>query len=138
MKKQIVILAISLLLLGAVSTFAEEEKSNGVSYLTEEEIDNYVTGIHSNNLGLRVSCAYFLGEYKVSEAIIPLMKMLNSEKSEEGRIIAALSLIKIGTGKAVYAVKQAANLDRSERVRNLCEKFYNSFAYAENEQKESF
>jgi HEAT repeat protein len=77
-----------------------------------------------------------LGEYKTSEAIIPLMKMLNSEKSEGARIMAALSLVKIGTDKAVYAVKQAANFDKSERVRNMCEKFYNNFTYAENGQKD--
>lgn len=138
MKKHIVILAISLLLLGAVSTFAKEAKSNISTQLTKEAVDNYLAGINSNNLGLRVSCAYYLGEYKTPEAIIPLMKMLNSEKSEEARIVAALSLIKIGTDKAVYAVKQAANLDKSERVRNLCEKFYNSFTYAEKEQIDTF
>jgi len=136
MKKHVVILAISLLLLGAVSIFAEEIKSNVSTHLTEEAVNNYLEGINSNNLGLRVSCAYYLGEYKVSEAILPLMKMLNRDKSEEARIVAALSLIKIGSDKAVFAVKQAANFDKSERVRNLCEKFYNSFTYAENGPKD--
>ncbi len=137
MKKQIVILAVSLLLLGSVSIFAQEVKSNGNIQLTENSIDNYLVGLNSNNLGLRISSAYFLGEYKISEAIIPLMKMLNNEKSEEARIIAALSLVKIGTGKAVYAVKQASDFDKSERVRNLCAKFYSSFTYAENEKEKT-
>ncbi len=129
MKKQVVILAVSLLLLSIVSAFAQEDRIIGATPLTKESTDNYLTDLKSDNLGVRVSAAYFVGEYKIESAIIPLMKMLNSEKTEEARIIAALSLIKIGTGKAVYAVKQAATMDNSERVRNLCIKFYNSYAF---------
>lgn len=129
MKKQVIVLAVSLLLLSVVSVFAQEEKVTGATSLTKESVVNYLADLKSDNLGVRVSAAYFAGEYKVESAIIPLMKMLNSEQAEEARIIAALSLIKIGTGKSVYAVKQAAKMDDSERVRNLCTKFYNSYAF---------
>ena len=131
MKKRVVVLAVSLLLLGAVTTFAQDVKSNGAAPLTKESVNNYLADMKSDNPGVRVSAAFFAGEYKIEEAVIPLMKMLNSEKSEEARIIAALSLVKIGTGKAVYAVKQSATLDNSERVRTLCARFYNSIALSE-------
>ena len=111
MKKQVMVLAVSLLLLSVVSVFAQEEKVTGATSLTKESVVNYLADLKSDNLGVRVSAAYFAGEYKVESAIIPLMKMLNSEQAEEARIIAALSLIKIGTGKSVYAVKQAAKMD---------------------------
>ena len=127
MKKQVVILAVSLLL-SAATVFGQTLKPNDGGILTKEAIDNYMAGINSGNDGVRISSAYFLGEYKVEEAIIPLMKMLSNEKTDEGRIIAALSLTKIGTGKAVYAVKQAAKFDDSQRVRDLCARFYNSYA----------
>jgi HEAT repeat protein len=127
MKTQIVILA-AVLLLGISSVNIRAEKRADENILTKDAVSNYLVGIKSDNEGLRISCAYFMGEYKVEDAIIPLMKMLNSEKSEEARIIAALSLAKIGTGKAVYAVKQASVLDSSERVRNLCARFYSSLA----------
>jgi HEAT repeat protein len=138
MKKHVVILAVSLLLLGTISIFAQETNSNGNLPLSQEAIDNYLVGMQSDNLGLRVSCAYFLGEYKASEAIIPLMKMLHSDKSDAARIVAALSLTKIGSDKSVFAVKQAARFDESERVRNLCAKFYNSYTYLEKNQSEQF
>ncbi len=130
MKKQVVILAVSLLL-SAATVIGQTLKPNDGNILTKEAVDNYMVGVNSSNDGLRISSAYFLGEYRVEEAIIPLMKMLHNEKTEEGRIIAALSLTKIGTGKAVYAVKQAAVFDDSQRVRDLCAKFYNSYAAAE-------
>ena len=130
MKKQAVILAVTLLL-SAGAIFAQTAKP-AEGNLTEEAIQNYLVGVNSNNEGLRMSCAYFLGEYKADEAVIPLMRMLHNEKADEGRIMAALSLVKIGTGKAVYAVKQAAVFDDSERVRNLCAKFYNDYAVNKN------
>jgi len=63
------------------------------------------------------------------------MKMLHDEKTEEGRIIAALSLVKIGNAMGIYAVKEAAEKDNSQRVRNLCARFYNTYAANETDQE---
>jgi len=135
MKTKIVVLAAFLLLgVSSVKILAEERADENI--LTKEAVSNYLVGINSDNEGLRISCAYYLGEYKVEEAIIPLMKMLNSEKNEDARIIAALSLAKIGTGKAIYAVKQASVLDSSERVRTLCARFYSSLAMEKQKQSD--
>jgi HEAT repeat protein len=94
---------------------------------TEFIEDNLLEGLSSDNMGLRISTAYYLGEYKTQKAVIPLIKMLHSEKEEVARIQAALSLIKIGDSKGVFMVKQAAKFDESRRVRNLCGKFYNAY-----------
>jgi len=88
--------------------------------------NNLMSGLTSDNFGLRMSSAYYLGEYKTEKAVIPLIKMLHSEKEESARIQAALSLIKIGNAKGIFMVKQAAKFDESQRVRNLCNKFYNA------------
>lgn len=89
---------------------------------------NLLNGINSDNFGLKTSSAYFLGENKSSKAVIPLLNMLHNEESDEARILAALSLIKIGNPIGVYAVKMAAKFDGSEKVRKLCTKFYNDFS----------
>ncbi len=88
--------------------------------------NNLMNGLKSDNFGLRMSSAYYLGEYKTEKAVLPLIKMLHSEKEESARIQAALSLIKIGNAKGIFMVKQAAKFDESQRVRNLCNKFYNA------------
>jgi len=93
--------------------------------------ENLLNGLASENYGLRTSTAYFLGEYKTAKSVIPLMKMLHSEKDESGRILAALALIKIGDSRGVYAVKQAAKFDDSKRVQRLCRIFYNAYLYGE-------
>jgi hypothetical protein len=73
-------------------------------------ITNLMNGINSGNQGLRMSSAYLLGEFKSDEAIIPLMKILKSDENEESRIMSALSLLKIGDSRGLFAIKQAYNL----------------------------
>jgi|WetSurMetagenome_2_1015567.scaffolds.fasta_scaffold29517_3 HEAT repeat protein len=102
----------------------ESSKSgNKIEYIE----DNLLEGLSSDNLGLRISTAYYLGEYKSERALVPLIKMLHNEKEESARIQAALSLIKIGDPKGAFMVKQAARFDESTKVRNFCTKFYNAF-----------
>lgn len=114
------------LLIGTSSFAGTPENTSLKTNVTLIE-ENLLQGINSENLGLKVSAAYYLGEYKTEKAVLPLMKMLHSEKNESCRIQAALSLIKIGNPKGVFMVKQAAKFDQSERVRNMCSKFYNAY-----------
>ena len=124
MKKQIVILAAALLLMGLTFTFGQSINSNTGTSITKEATANYINGLNNGNQGIKLSCAYFIGEYKISEGMIPLMRMLHNDTSEAGRIMAALALTKLGSGQSIYAVKQAAKFDKSQRVRDLCLKFY--------------
>jgi RNase P/RNase MRP subunit POP5 len=98
--------------------------------LTFEIIEaNYLEGLKSDNSGLRASCAYFLGEMKSEKAVLPLMKMLRSEKDGCNRQMAALSLIKIGDPRGVFLVKRTAIYDDCPKVRAMCERFYNAFLF---------
>lgn len=90
-------------------------------------ITNLLNGINSGNQGLRMSSAYFLGEFKSDEAVIPLMKILKSDDNEESRIMSALSLLKIGDSRGIFAIKQAIQFDESERVRKMCSIFYQDY-----------
>jgi HEAT repeat protein len=95
--------------------------------------DNLLVGINTENRGLQISCAYFLGEMQSERAIIPLLKMLKSGETEEERIIAALSLAKIKSERGLFAIKQRIKFDDSERVQRLCEIFYTNHVVNELE-----
>ena len=125
----VICLAVFAILLIANSYASSPDKSKTDNKIENIE-DNLLEGLTSENLGLRISTAYYLGEYKSERALIPLIKMLHNEKEDGARIQAALSLIKIGDPKGAFMVKQAAKFDESARVRNFCNKFYN--AYQEN------
>lgn len=85
---------------------------------------NLMVGVKSDNYGLRTSSAMMLGELKADESVIVLLSMLHKEESDEARIAAALSLLKINDSRGIYAIKQAIRFDKSERVKRMCEKFY--------------
>ena len=62
---------------------------------TYEAIEaNRLIGLASDNRGLRLSCAYYLGEMQSYNAVIPLMKILREGQTSEERVVAALSLVK--------------------------------------------
>ncbi len=88
---------------------------------------NLMNGLASNNKGVRENAAFVLGEEKITRAIVPLMKMLRDSEEESSRIVAALSLCRMGEPRGVYAVRMAAKFDNSERVRTLCAWFYNQY-----------
>jgi hypothetical protein len=114
-----------LLLVLSSTTFAGEGKSE--ADVKESTIASLMEGLTSDNLGLKASCAYMLGELKVTDAIIPLMRILHNDVNEELRISAALALYKIGTPISIYAVKQAGRFDESERVNKLAQNFYTEY-----------
>jgi len=93
----------------------------------DQIFENLLAGAKSCNKGLCSSCAYLMGEFCCKKAVIPLMKLLHDAECEEVRILAALSLCKIGDARGVYAVKRSAVFDESQRVKRLCTIFYNAY-----------
>ena len=106
---------------------------------SENTVSSLLMGLKSDNIGLKSSSAYMLGELRVTSAVIPLMRLLHNDENEEIRISAALALYKIKTPMAIQAVKQAIKFDDSERVSNLAHKFYSDYVRGEfkknNKQK---
>jgi hypothetical protein len=92
-------------------------------------VENLLIGLASDNLGLRESAAFMLGELKADAAVIPLMQMLRSDDHESSRIVAALALCRIGEGRGVYAVKRAASFDESDAVAQRCAWFYDQYVH---------
>lgn len=92
-------------------------------------VENLMIGLASDNLGLRESAAFMLGELKADAAVIPLMEMLRSDDHESSRVVAALALCRIGEGRGVYAVKRAASFDESETVARRCAWFYDQYVH---------
>lgn len=107
----------------SVAIFAQTEDQN--SDKKDQIKKNYIKGVQSDNAGLKVSSAYQLGELKAEEAVIPLMKVLKDDKDPSTRIMAAISLYKIGTPKAFYAIEQAIKFDDNTSVQNMCRHLIN-------------
>lgn len=118
---KLIISVLTVLILAVNTSNANGEK------IKDSSIESLIMGINSENLGLKTSSAYMLGELKCSKAVIPLLKMLKDEERDDARIVAALALQKIGDARGIFAIKQAIRFDSSERVRRLCTNFYHSY-----------
>ena len=129
--KLFVVLFISMLLLVFMkpALFAQSGASPNKESVEVEQgtVESLIKGLSSDNAGLKSSCAYLLGDLKITQAIIPLMRVLRNDESEEVRISAALALYKIGTPMSINAVKQAIRFDESERVSKLASNFYSVY-----------
>lgn len=113
-----------------------QDSTKVVSRITEENIEiNYLTGTESNNLGLKISAVYHLGEQKSQKAVIPLMDVLRTDSAAEARIMAALSLYKIGDQRGIFAIKKAIEFDKNEQVRKMCSIFYQMYVAEHGEAK---
>jgi hypothetical protein len=124
MKTTITTIILSLLLIASSNALTNPKATTEIS---DNTVESLIIGINSENLGLRSSSVYMVGELQLSEAVIPLLRILHNEENEELRIAAALALYKIGSPVAINAVKQAIRFDDSERVSKLCANFYNEY-----------
>jgi len=121
MKKALILLVACLL----ASTAVAGERTEGAALSAQAE-QNLLIGLASDNLGLQESAAYMLGEMSSDRAVIPLMRMLRSERAS-ARIVAALALCRIGDARGVYAVKRASSFDDDAQVRQRCAWFYEQY-----------
>lgn len=127
MKPMLGVLAAVLLLFLASPSFAGEKADLGSPEKYDRAEESLLIGLQSDNLGLRESSAFMLGELRSGKAVIPLMKMLRDDEHETSRIVAALALCRIGDAKGVYAVKRATRFDDSNTVQARCAWFYNQY-----------
>ena len=86
-------------------------KVNKNSAVYHQIESNYLKGLNSDNMQLKVSCAYFLGEMKSEKALIPLMALFRNAENEGSKLVAAWSLLKIGDSRGVYLVKRTIDLN---------------------------
>ena len=126
MKRSATLFAVSLFLLLSQLLFPQEI-ANLNYHVKEACIKTLFEGINSENEGLQAGCAYMFGELCCNKAVISLLEILHNNPKEEMRILAALSLYKIGDLRGIFAIKQAIKFDESERVSKLCEGFYKSY-----------
>lgn len=123
MKKIILLTAIILMAMVSMNFAGSKGKAKKVVNI-EAVSENLLNGVNSQNQGLQVSSAHLLGEFEVQNAVIPLLRVFNNTNSEGVKIAAALSLLKIGDSRGIKAIEFASKYDDSQRVKNMCKRFY--------------
>jgi HEAT repeat protein len=89
--------------------------------------DNLLVGLASDNLGLQRGSALMLGQIEAERAVIPLMAMLHENADANLRVAAAWALCRIGDARGVFAVRRAVKFDPSQKVRDACAWYYDTY-----------
>ena len=95
-------------------------KSDTEYDLPQIAITNYLLGAQSDNDGLKVSCIYFIGKYKVLEANAQLIEEINSTNDIDLKILIAWSLYRIGEESGINELEQIAINSESEDLKIFC------------------
>jgi hypothetical protein len=127
--KKLLFLWLSLSFVVAIATvsFAQADKEISTPSKYEAIEANYLTGLNSDNQGLKVSSAYFLGNMKSNKAVIPLMKMFRNEKNNGAKLVAAWSLLKIGDARGVFLVKRESELGNCDGINCMLHQLYEDY-----------
>jgi HEAT repeat protein len=103
-----------------------------VSYLsdkqfTEQEIGNLLTGIKSENLGLRKSAIYLAGLYGVNETVPTLIEQLKKEENADVKVLTALVLFRLEDPKGIDAIENLYKNDENARVKRMSKAILDEF-----------
>ncbi len=130
---------ISFVLLFLLSTTFLSAQETSIKDVTEHKyaLNNLVTGIKSENNGLKRSSIYYAGKYRIAEATPVLVEELNKENTTEIKCLIALCLYRIGNAEGMAAVKEISKSSCCEKVKSFCTQVYLTYQM-ENDIIEKF
>jgi HEAT repeat protein len=88
-------------------------------------LQNLLSGIKSDNEGVKRSCIYFAGKYKIAETESALIEQLKKEENPSTRILIALVLYELGSKEGLEVIKKLALEDENWEVRRMSTHIHN-------------
>ncbi len=95
--------------------------------LTKQEVGNLITGIRSDNLGLRRSAIYLSGLYGITETVPALIEQLKKEENADVKVLTALVLYRLEDPKGIEAVEELYRKDDNIRVKRMSKAILDEF-----------
>lgn len=94
---------------------------------SKNSIESIKMGLNSGNKGLTIGCAILAGEYKITETVEHLAKILNSELPYDIKTAAVYALYQIQNKEALIALKKACIKNNCPFLKQLAEVFLNHY-----------
>jgi HEAT repeat protein len=113
--KNLIVTLILVMTLGLTAVHAQ----NSELKLNKSEIGNLLTGITSDNIGLKKSAVYMAGKYEVIETAETLIGQLKVEDDASVKILIALALYRMGSEEGMEAVEILARTDSNKEVKRM-------------------
>jgi HEAT repeat protein len=129
------LLLAGLIIFSSSAIFARTDLDNDKppTIIKKSVIQNYIRGLKSDNEGLRKSCIYFSGKYKISESESVLKDQYKEEENSETKLLLFHALYQIGDKFAVNTVKNYLKglTSDNEGVRKSCINFVGEYKITE-------
>ncbi len=120
-RKDSKVLLLTVLVLFAMSSFLNSQTLiNQEIELTDAAIKSILQGIKSKNDGVKRSCIYFAGKYKIQEASECLVEELPSLDDSELCSMLVWSLYQIGNESCCKELQIIVKNHDSEELKNFC------------------
>jgi hypothetical protein len=119
-----------MLLISLVSfktAFGGGELSNSSQKFPRITIESLIVGLNSDNKGVIIGCAIMAGDYRITETVEHLAKILNSDLSYDVKTAAVYALYQIQNQEALIALKRACVANNCPYLKQSAESFLNHY-----------
>jgi hypothetical protein len=119
-------LTIILLFTSTIILFAQDKSDHAYGRqdteydLPQIAIKNYLLGAQSDNEGLKVSCIFFLGKYRVLEANSQLIEEIGNTEDLNLKVLIAWSIYMIGEESGLDKLEELALSNESLDLKSFC------------------
>jgi len=117
----VVMLLISLIL--SETAFGGSDLKKVTKEIPKSAIESLIMGLNSDNKGLIIGCAMLAGDYKLTETVEHLAKILNSDLSYDIKTTAVYALYQIQNKEALVAIKNACVKNNCPYLKQAAEVF---------------
>ena len=121
----VVMLSISLIL--SETAFGSSDLKKVSKKTPKSAIESLIMGLNSDNKGLIIGCAMMAGDYKITETVEHLAKILNSDLSYDIKMAAVYALYQIQTKESLVALKNACVKNNCPYLKQTAEVFLNHY-----------
>ena len=121
----VVMLLISLIL--SETAFGGSDLKKSPKKIPNNSIESIIIGLNSDNKGLIIGCAIMAGDYKITETVEHLAKILNSDLSYDIKTAAVFALYQIQNKEALIALKNACVKNNCPYLKQSAEVFLNHY-----------
>ena len=107
------LLLIGMLIYSTANVFAQtkQEQTCLKKSPSDAAIKNYLKGLNSDNDGLRKSCIYYAGKYKINEAVDLLKEQLSKEEDQETSLLLVMALYQILEKNALSDIDEESKVN---------------------------
>jgi len=107
-------------------SFAQVQKVSDITK-SKNALENLITGIKSENEGVRESSIYIAGQYRLIDTEEALISQLKIEKKSDIKVLIGLALFRMNSEKGMKEMQVLARSDSDSKVRRMSYAIYNEY-----------